>query len=960
MAEDVVFMAVERIASLVIQEAVFLRGVRDEIQRLQAELGLMKAFLKDADRRQHQDNRVREWVAGIRDIAYEAEDVIDTFLLEVASDTGEGVRGFVKRVFFKVTKVSLFHKTGTKITSIREKIRSIYENMQNFGINKLAEGESSYYGTEQQQLSRRTYPHAEEEHTINLDDVISQLKAKLMTEEKQVRVVSIVGMGGLGKTTLANNVYNHIEVRQQFDCFSWTFISKQFSAREVLVGILMDVMSSEDESKLETMEKEKPVKSKLKEMKEKMELFETMTENDLIKILRNVLEDKRYLVVLDDIWTNEAWHRLRPAFPNGVSGSKVLFTTRNSGVAYYADRWSSPVELRPLTNDEGWQLLSRKAFPKNVLDEGGCPGAYEELGREMVRKCEGLPLAIMVLGGLLAGKTLREWEKVQRNINALFIRQEQDHQFEGVYEILALSYDDLPFYLKPCFLYLSQFPENTEFHKRTLIRMWIAEGFVSQQSKGKDETIEDVAEQYCNELVNRCMVQVSQRDHTGKGVKTCHLHDVVRQMCISKAMDENYLVVLEHREDSTADSSSSSSSTPHLPTSKSRRIAIHPQISRHEQNEMEFYTPRSKIGLQNLRSLIFFVGDANYRMPKEQAAFIFKNFRLLRVLKLDGVRQQHRLPEEIHNLIHLTYLGLRNTGLKDGKKDFSLPASIGNLRNLYTLDLRNNGYFTRLPDVLWKLTRLRHLLVDDDRDYEHLRLHKLRQLETLKSVYAKNLIREGAMQKLDNLRNIGIYFQKTEEVGAILNSSIISDRLRSLKMRIIGSFSNLEPLSRCRQLTKAELGGAIQEYQPPLRHNLGNLPPNLVKLILWGSELKQDPMCILEKLQHLRFLSLENNVYEGSKMVCSATGFPQLETLTLKSFGLEQWEIEKGAMPCLKSLSLSLGKLKMIPEGLRFLTSVRELKLIHMVRCEERVRVVNGVEGEDFDKVRHIPFISFN
>ncbi|KAF2296144.1 hypothetical protein GH714_036345 [Hevea brasiliensis] len=430
-----------------------------------------------------------------------------------------------------------------------------------------------------------------------------------------------------------------------------------------------------------------------------------------------------------------------------------------------------------------------------------------------------------------------------------------------------------------------QFPENTEFQKRTLIRMWIAEGFVSQQSKGEDETIEDVAEQYCNELVNRCMVQ---------------------------AMDENYLLVFEHREDGTADSWSSSSSTPHLPTSKSRRIAIHPQISRHEQNEMEFYIPRSKIGLQNLRSLIFFVGDANYCMTK-QAASIFKNFRLLRVLKLDGV-QQHRLPEEIHNLIHLRYLGLRNTGLKDGKKDFSLPASIGNLRNLYTLDLRNNGYFTRLPDVLWKLKLLRHLLVDDDRDYEHLRLRTLRHLETLKSVYAKNLIREGAMEKLTNLRNIGIYFQKTEEVGAVLNSSIF-DRVVSFlededywQLFEFGTTFSLPSIDQARSNVHSREASTFE------------------------------------------VLSLENNVYEGSKMVCSATGFPQLETLTLKSFGLEQWETEEGAMPCLKSLSLSLGKLKMIPEGLRFLTSVRELKLIHMVRCEERVRVVNGVEGEDLTR----------
>ncbi|KAF2296139.1 hypothetical protein GH714_036328 [Hevea brasiliensis] len=141
---------------------------------------------------------------------------------------------------------------------------------------------------------------------------------------------------------------------------------------------------------------------------------------------------------------------------------------------------------------------------------------------------------------------------------------------------------------------------------------------------------------------------------------------------------------------------------------------------------------------------------------------------------------------------------------------------------------------------------------------------------------------------------------------------------------------------------------------------LGQLTTKSCQVNFVDSALKQDPMCILEKLQHLRFLSLENNVYEGSEMVCSATGFLQLETLTLKSFGLEKWEIEEGAMPCLKSLSLSLGELKMIPEGLRFVTTVRELKLIHMVTCEERVRGVNGVEGVDFHKVRHIPSISFN
>ncbi|OAY46155.1 putative disease resistance protein At1g50180 [Manihot esculenta] len=973
MTEAVVSVAVERIAELLIQKAAFLRGVRGEIELLQAELKRMKCLLKDADRSQHQDESVRNCVAEIRDLTYDAEDVIDTFLLQVARGTGEGVRGFIKRVSFKFSQAFFFYEIGTQITYIRAKIEGISASMQNYGY-KLVEGESA---RKHQPSSRRSYPHAEEDDIIGFDAVISVLRAHLMLKEEQVRVVSIVGMRGLGKTTLAKKVYKHFLVNRHFDSYSWTFISQQISTKEILIGILMDVVSSKDEAKLETKEKEKEelLKSKVEEMKAKMEfksVFERMAEEELIEFLYDVLADKRYFVVLDDIWTNEKWLCLRPAFPNGKRGSKVLLTTRNRDVASYADPSSPKVELPLLTGDEGWELLSRKAFPKHILNKHGYPPEFEALGKEMMKKCGGLPLAIIVLGALLATKsTLGEWQAVRRNINAQFLKWEQDHQDDGVYKMLALSYDDLPFHLKPCFLYLSQFPEGTEFRKRALIRMWIAEGFVAPPLNEEEMTIEDVAEEYCEELVSRCMVQVSQKDHTGTRVKTCSLHDIVRQMCITKARDENFLAVVEHRRNITADSWSSSS-TRHMATkSKLHRIAIHPCLPRHDHSQMEFYIPSSNIGLENLRSLIFFVGDENYVMTKKQGISIFKNFRLLRVLNMEGVLQySHCLPREIDNLIHLRYLGLKHTGLKDGKKYLALPESIGNkylalpesignLMNLYTLDLRCNDYFTRLPDVLWKLKFLRHLLVDH-KDYEHLRLHTLKNLETLKSVYAKNLIREGAMHKLTNLRNIGVYFQKSDEVGPVLKSFIFgSGRLRSLKMQIIGSFSNLEPLQHCNLLTKVELGGGIPECQPPLHHNLEILPPSLVKLILWDSNLRQDPMCILEKLPNLRFLSLENDAYQGSRMVCSATGFPQLETLALKSFGLEEWRIEEGAMPCLKSLSLSLEKLKMIPNGLKFVTTIRELKLIDMVRCEERVRVVSGVEGEDFDKVRRIPSISF-
>ncbi|XP_043816860.1 probable disease resistance protein RF9 [Manihot esculenta] len=926
MAEAVVSEAIQRIADLLIQEAVFLHGVRGELERLQAELKRMKCFLKDADRHHHEDERVRNWVAEIRDLAYDSEDVIDTFLLKVARGRGEGVRGFINKAFFMFTKASYLHSIGTQITSIGSKIEDINKSMQTYGI-QLVEGEGSNY--ERQQRYRRPDPHVEEEYVNCLEAVISDLKARLMMEEEQVRVVSIVGMGGLGKTTLAKKIYNDVDVKQNFDFHSWIFISQQFSVKEVVVRILMDAASNEDKAKLlEDMKGGQPLKSKVGKMKEDEEfkcLLERMKEEDLIRTLHSTLIEKRYFVVLDDIWTTEAWDYLKRAFPNGKRGSKVLITTRNTVVASHADPQSSVVEPPLLKDDEGWELLKRKTFPR--------PPEFEKLGREMVKKCKGLPLAIVVLGGLLATKkSLTEWNSVHENIIAHFIKWEQHHQYGGVYGILGLSYDDLPFHLKPCFLYLSQFPEDWEFRKRELIRMWIAEGFILQPSiGGEEETMEDVGEEYLEELTSRCMVQVSERDHTGIGVKSCRLHDLIRDMCISKARSENFLGVIQHAEDAKANSSSSTLQL--TSNNKWRRVAIHPRIFGKDGRKTDFYVPSLKSGDLYLRSLFYLIepairkilksGDlylrspfyliepdmrkiygrgSVYNMTRQQARFIFENFRMLRVLKIDYIWQYDRcLPGEVGYLIHLRYLGLVGGGMTDGVKCrcvAALPSSIGNLRSLYTLDLRRNGVII-LPAAVSKLECLRHLLLDGELIWQ-FRLDKLRHLETLKVVSAKHLIKRDTIQKLTNLRSLAVEFKTTEEVMAVIGSPIFGlGRLRSLKMRMRADipFPNLEPLSGLHQLTKLELCGAIPEDPYSLEH----LPKSLAKLILFNSKLKRDPMGILEKLSNLRVLELYYHSYEGSKMVCSAHGFPQLETLRVVDLNALELLIEEGAMPRLKN-----------------------------------------------------------
>uniref|UniRef100_A0A251JX99 NB-ARC domain-containing protein n=1 Tax=Manihot esculenta TaxID=3983 RepID=A0A251JX99_MANES len=857
--------------------------------------------------------------------------------------------------------------------------------MQTFDIKLDAERAVPGSASEMQQRLRRSYPH-DEDDVISFHAIRRDINAQLMMEVERRQVVSIVGMGGLGKTTLAKNIYNDINVKQHFDCCAWVFISQQYTARDLLVRIWIDVASTTDKSKLEqytardllvriwidvasTTDKSKLeaikeeklfASTNMESMKEEQSLksmLERMEEEDLVKKLYKVLEQKRYLVVLDDIWNTEAWDCLKRAFPNGKKGSKILFTTRNKSLASYADPSITPMEPPFLTNNEAWELLRRKAFPV----EQSCPRDLEILGREMVKKCGGLPLAVGVLGGILATKkSLNEWKTVQKNVNAHFAMLERKNQYGGVYGILAMSYHDLPYHLKPCFLYLSQFPEDWEFHKRTLIRMWIAEGFIAQSQDSANQTMEDVAEIYLEELVSRCMVQETERDHTGIHVKICRIHSLMRDTCISKAGDEHFAGGIEHRDEFATNTKSRFLKSA---TSQPRRIAVHPRIDGDNAGK-RFYVPLVKCGDPHLRSLHYFVDQDKYRMTRGQEIYILSHFRLLRILNLENIYlSKYHVPGDIGNLIHLRYLGLRNTGLWVTTKylfvvSTSLPPSIGNLKSLYTLDVRKNSLET-LPDVLWKLENLRHLLVEPEVDGQ-LRLDTLTHLETLKWVRAKNLIANNALCKLTNVRNLGIYFKETQEVDVVLKSRIFEQgRLSSLKMSISeeGSFPNLESLSRCDHLTKLELQGKIlEDPEESLRHNLKFLPESLTKLTLSHSLLKQDPMCILgNKLHNLRFLFLHTLSYEGSELVCSANGFPRLEILTIEELELEEWQIEEGAMPCLRTLKIkALDKLRMIPEGFKFLVSLQELKIIDMAAFAKRVQVIDGVEGEDFDKVQHI------
>ncbi|XVE99636.1 hypothetical protein REPUB_Repub03eG0216900 [Reevesia pubescens] len=538
---------------------------------------------------------------------------------------------------------------------------------------------------------------------------------------------------------------------------------------------------------------------------------------------------------------------------------------------------------------------------------------------------------------------------VDSNVHAQLNKfPQQDHQSGAVNGILVLSYNDLPYYLKPCFLYLGHYPEDWEISKKELIRLWIAEGFISPSLEKEGMLMENVAEQFLEELINRCLVQVGRKAHTGTGVKTCRIHDLLRDLCMDKAREENFFGIMDHPTDEN-----NLTLKPSMP----RRVAIHPSK---KDVCLEGEHPR-------LRSLLLFQ-DENLIGLNISKCNNFKFLRVLKVVEKEDVKVW-KVSSEIGQLHHLRYLGLACSG------EIILPQSISKLKSLHTFYLRYREKI-KIPNVLFRLERLRHILLLNvslfKNDWRLVKLcllprDILKNIETLKyMVVDENLFKNNAKLSLTNMQCLGVSFQRSKDVEPFLKSLMESRRLRSLKMTMLESsipYPDLEPLSQCDLLSKLWLVGKIQEDLHSNHHVLKFLPANIVKLTLWSTEMNQDPMAVLEKLRHLRILRLCYYSYMGTKLICSANGFLQLDSLVINGLPeLEEWQIEEGAMPRLRSLILAdIIKLRKFPEGLSYITALQELKLRSMDRSlVERIEVKDGREGEDFSKVRHIPSIQIS
>ncbi|KAL5833951.1 hypothetical protein ACOSQ3_017625 [Xanthoceras sorbifolium] len=864
MVDAVVSYVVQRLGDFLIREAVFLRGVNNEVKWLKDELGWMQCFLKDAEEKQYGDALISKWVSDIRELAYDIEDVLDTFHLKVhgRADDRRPKLGCFPSVccIYNIGKENVsMYNMGKEIEELKNTINDLSRRRELYGLRDSGNRGEGIRNSTVGRLRelRRSTSFAVEENVVGFEDDSHLLLAKLLDADPWRLVISIYGMGGLGKTTLARKLYHNSDVKARFmNCCAWVSVSQDYTTRDLLRRIIKSFNISKKMT--EDLEKRKDL--------EMMDL-EKMNEEDLGRYLYESLQNRSYVVVIDDVWDKEAWEILKRAFPDNKNGSRVIITTRSREAAERSDERTYAHKLQYLPPRESWQLFYEKAFQNLKADD-----ELEKLGRQMVQKCDGLPLAIIVLGGLLSTKKPQEWRVVRDHI----WQRLKDDSVE-ISNLLALSFDDLSYQLKQCFLYIGLFPEDFEINVEKLIHLFVAEGFISQD---EDHTMEDVAKDYLDQLINRSLIQVD-KIRWGR-VATCRVHDLLRDLAIEKAKNLNFVYMYDDVKHSHTSSIISSCS----------RQAVY-------SNEMSPWLQECN---PRLRSLFLF--DTS-----QQLVAICSKFSSLRVLVVGFAmeKNQQMFAEVVGKLIHLKYLRLEGTR-------FDLSSwSIFNLQRLQTLDLCKMKYYVKLPAEISKLQELRHLI--GKFSYGSLPIDSLTKLQTLRYVHNENWI-EIKTEKLINLRELWLHGYMKEHVFTF-DSIVNLKNLRILSVTIDDdkSFASVEQLSHCPHLIDLRLWGKIDQNLP---EDIHELLPNLECLSLGESQLDHDPMPLLEKFSNLMILDFGPRFYHGEKIICTAKGFLRLEIIRFDVINeIEEWQVEEGALPRLRGLWIRDDSELTIPERLR-------------------------------------------
>ncbi|EEE51959.1 hypothetical protein OsJ_33608 [Oryza sativa Japonica Group] len=552
-----------------------LKGVDSEILSLKDELSSMNALLLKLEDIDDLDIQVKEWRDQIRELSYDIEDRIDYFMFQVDGDAHrrESMKGFLQKSIRQLRMLRARDKMADQIIKLKARVDMASERRKRYNFDETLSSSIGVVPID----PRLPALYVEEENLVGIDTPRVEL-IRFLTEGddkllQKLQVVSIVGIGGLGKTTLARQVYGKIS--GQFDCQAFVSVSQKPDIRKIFKNILINITEL-DYGAIDAWDEER-----------------------LINKLREFLNDKR------------------------IFGS-----------------------------------------------EDQCPAYLKDIYIDILRRCGGLPLAIISLASLLATKprTKEQWGRYR---NSVCSATENVPSVSNMQRILSLSYNDLPHYLKTCLLYLSTFPEDVLILWDPLVRRWIAEGFVTAQGEG-GRTLEEVGECYFNELINRSMIQPDEIQYDGQA-HACRMHDMILDLIISKSVVENFITSFSHNyllgcQDKVI-----------------RRLSL-------DCRERDAILPATMV-LSSARSLVVY--GSTEHIP------LISAFHVLRTIAIESNdKLKNCYLRDIGRLFQLKCLRLREVGISE------LPEEIGELQELQTLELQR----TRIKELPKSIVRLKNLV----------------------------------------------------------------------------------------------------------------------------------------------------------------------------------------------------------------------------------------------------------
>ncbi|XP_057781732.1 putative disease resistance protein RGA3 [Salvia miltiorrhiza] len=625
-------------------EISLIRGLDKEAAKLTGSLHTIQKFLNDAEARTIPGEAVKSWLKKLEDVAFDADNVLDELNYHLLSKQIERTKPMKAKVLScfssSFNSIARPRNMAVKIQEINENLDSLHKEGAGLGLNERLAADvptlldAAIFETDSFTL---------DPIFIGRDDVASEIVEMLTpnsitTDERTISIISIVGMGGLGKTTLTRKVFNRLKDETRFGSHIWVHVSPNFDPIILFKKILHELTSDKAEN---------------------------TSRQDILSKIQKALKDKSYLLVLDDVWNEDGskWEDFMNSLlgVTSVKRNAIVVTTRSMEVASIVNPLYTH-ELKSLSEEDCWSIIKVKAF-----GEGNVPMEFESMGKKIARRCQGSPLAANVVGGVLRNKSQEKW----RSIEEKWLSQDEG---ANISKILRLSFDNLsPPLLKKCFAYCALFPKGWKIMKQEVIELWMAEGFL--QGDGRDD-MESLGENFINVLLHNSLLQVSERDEYGD-VESCSIHDLVHDLASSVSSSSN----------NTGGSSRVRYMTlgditnpiPKEMAKSLRTLLLNGDISGINFSDLEsLHVLRLEYGVEELSSSIrklihlrhFDISETQY-LPDWIGEFFH-----LQTLRVDS-RWLKKLPSTIKYLINLRHLYIH--------EDVELPAGIGRLTSLQTL-----------------------------------------------------------------------------------------------------------------------------------------------------------------------------------------------------------------------------------------------------------------------------------